>query len=333
MRAQFFLDSKRNALLQKSQDLDCELKQKNNLKISWGPLLFISAMHLACIPAFFIFNFQALAICLGLYFATACLGITLTYHRLLTHRSFKIYKPLEYFFALLGCLACQGGPIKWVATHRLHHSYPDEVNDPHSPTKGFWWAHIGWLFFINPATDQPKEYFQLAPDLAKDPAHVFLDKTYLLWTFLLAAVLYILGGWTFVVWGVAVRIVFVYHVTWLVNSAAHIWGYRTYQAEDQSMNLWWVALLSWGEGWHNNHHAFQYSARHGLKKSEIDITFMVIRALNFLGLVNSIKTPTFTALQRKAGEKIKSAPYFEPQSNSLLETAEEMTHADYEVPV
>lgn len=289
----------------------------NAKKISLGPLIFIIAMHLACIPAFFIFNWQALVLCIVLYWATGCLGITLGYHRLLTHRSFKVYKPLEYFFTLLGCLACQGGPIKWVAEHRLHHLYSDDEGDPHSPTRSFFWGHMGWLFFVNPVIDKPKEYYPFAPDLAKDPAHIFLDKTYLLWTVLLGIGLYLWGGWTFVVWGVAVRTVLVYHATWLVNSAAHVWGYQTYKARDKATNLWWVALLTWGEGWHNNHHAFQYSARHGLGKLEVDITFMIIRFLKFLGLASDIKIPTPAAIQRKIEKKGKYSPDFDSEINSV----------------
>ncbi len=260
-------------------------------KIAWGPFLFIMGFHLASIAAFFTFNWAALALCLVLYWITACFGITLGYHRLLTHRSFKVPKPLEYLLALIGCLACQSGPIKWVATHRLHHAYSDDEGDPHSPSKGFFWSHMGWVLHQNKMIDDPKQYLRFAPDLAKDRVHAFLDKTFILWTILLAIGLYAWGGLPFVVWGVIVRTVLVYHATWFVNSAAHVWGYRTYQPDDRSTNLWWVALLSCGEGWHNNHHAFPTSARHGLRWWEFDTTYLTIRLLKFFRLAKEIKLP------------------------------------------
>ena len=154
------------------------------------------------------------------------------------------------------------------------------------------WAHMGWCFHINKAIDDYNEYSKLTPDLVRDPIHVFLDKFHIVWTLLLALGLYAWGGWSFVVWGIFVRTVFVYHSTWLVNSAAHIWGYQNYKTGDQSTNLWWVALLSYGEGWHNNHHTFQYSARHGLKPWELDVTYWVIKLLSFFKLAEGLKIPS-----------------------------------------
>lgn len=260
--------------------------------IKWPAALFIIGVHIAALAGFFTFNWPALTICLILYWMTGCLGITLCYHRLLTHRSLQVPKPLEYLLCIIACLAGQAGPLSWVAAHRIHHARSDQEGDPHSPLKGFFWAHMGWCLTKNPEIDDDKMYAKYVPDLAKDPVLVFLDKYHIVWTFLLGIGLYVWGGWPFVVWGIFVRLVLVYHTTWLVNSATHIWGYQTYKSGDKSTNLWWVALLSYGEGWHNNHHAFQFSARHGLKPWEIDTTYMVIKLLQWAGLAKDVKLPS-----------------------------------------
>ncbi len=252
---------------------------------------FIIGAHILALGAFFTFSWPALILCLVLHWVTGGLGVTLGYHRLLTHRSFQVPKIFEYFLALMASLACQGGPITWVATHRLHHEKSDEEGDPHTPLEGFFWAHMGWCLRDN-QMEKSEELARYAPDLVKDPVYVFLNRTHILWTALLAAGLYAWGGWSFVVWGIFVRMVLVYHSTWLVNSAAHVWGYRTYKTTDRSTNLWWVALFSYGEGWHNNHHAFQHSARHGLKWWELDATYFMIQCLEFLGLAKAIKVPS-----------------------------------------
>ncbi len=260
-------------------------------KIKWPATIFIIGSHLLALAGLFTFSWHALIVCLALHWITGGLGITLCFHRLLTHRSYKLWKPLEYFFAVCGTLACQGGPISWVAAHRLHHAKSDQDGDPHSPLDGMFWAHMGWCLHQNKTIDEFDQYKRFAPDLAKDRFYVFLDKNPLFPTFFLGAALFALGGWSYVIWGIFVRLVFVYHSTWLVNSAAHIWGYQTYKTGDKSTNLWWVALLSYGEGWHNNHHAFQYSARHGLKLWEFDLTYATIKLLSFLKLAEGVKLP------------------------------------------
>lgn len=270
-------------------------------KMHWPASIFIIAAHIIALAGFFTFSWKALAVCLFLHWVTGGLGITLGFHRLLTHRSFQVPKFLEYFFAVCGNLACQGGPITWVTTHRIHHTYSDQDRDPHSPLVSFFWAHMGWCLKDNAACSDKKVQARVAADLVKDRGHVFLEKTFFLWTVLLGAGLYALGGWPFVIWGIFVRLVLVYHATWFVNSATHVWGYQTYKSSDQSTNLWWVALMTYGEGWHNNHHAFQYSARHGLQWWEFDSTYMIIRTLEVLGLAKGVKIPTKNIL---AGKKI-----------------------------
>lgn len=270
-------------------------------KINWIPALFIISFHIGALAAFWTFSWQALGVCLVLHWISGGLGITLTYHRLLTHKSMEVPKALKYFLCICASLACQGGPISWVGVHRLHHKTSDSPQDPHTPVgRGFFWSHMGWCMTKNMAADHFENYSQLAPDLVKDKGLVFLDRVHIMWTFLLAGLLYLWGGWSFVVWGIFVRTVLVWHCTWFVNSASHLWGYKTYDSKDDSRNLWWVALITYGEGWHNNHHAFQHSARHGLRWWEIDTTYITIRILEFLGLAKSVKLPAQQDLARRA---------------------------------
>lgn len=256
-------------------------------------------MHVGALAAFFTFSWKAVGVCVFLWWLTGGVGITLGYHRYFTHRSFETSKPVEYLLAIIGCMAGESGPIGWVAAHRYHHTYSDLDQDPHSPyknnpqasVKGFIWAHVGWLFGRERFLADFNQYKRFAPDMAKDRFLVWLDDWHILPTLILAGILAWMGGWPFVVWGIFVRSVLVYHSTWLVNSAAHVWGYRTYKTTDKSRNNWWVALLSFGEGWHNNHHAFQRSARHGMRWWEIDITYMMIQFLWVLGLAKQIHLP------------------------------------------
>ena len=262
------------------------------LKPKWDVVIFVSLIHLGVLLAPFTFTWSAFWLCLGLMWATGWVGIALCYHRLLTHRSFKVSRWLEYLLAFCGVLAAQGGPIWWVSTHRLHHAYSDTPKDPHSPVvNSFWWGHMGWFLHHDPRRAQCA-----ALDLARDPVHRFLERTQGLWPVLLGVLLYALGGLPWLIWGFSVRTVVVYHVTWSVNSAAHTWGYQSYQTNDRSTNCWWVALLSFGEGWHNNHHAFPRSAAHGLRWWELDLTYLTIRAFAVLGLAQHVVVPDNTRL-------------------------------------
>ncbi len=267
--------------------------QSQKLRLKWDTIILMGAMHvIALVWAARTFTWPAFWLFIGLQVVTGMLGITLCYHRLLAHRSFSLWKPLEYFLTLCACLAFQNGPIKWVATHRVHHAYSDRPQDPHSPTRGFFWAHMGWLLYHDDFLDDWNRYSKWAPDLAKDPIHRFFNRTHGLYQFLLGGLLYAIGGWPFVIWGVFLRTVFVWHGTWLVNSAAHIWGYRTYKTGELSTNNWWVAAITYGEGWHNNHHAFLSSAAHGLRWWEIDPTYALIRLLRAVGLADHVRVAT-----------------------------------------
>ena len=254
----------------------------------------LAMIHVGALCAFIpaLFRPSDLAVTAVIAYCTGALGVTLCYHRVLTHRSVRLRKPLEYLFAIFGTLALQGDPIRWVAVHRKHHAHADHEQDPHNIKLGFRWAHVDWLYRQNIAYPTDEEIARYAPDLAADPFYRALSYLALPLQVALALLLFALGGWAWVVWGVFVRLVFSYHSTWLVNSAAHMFGYRTYRTTDRSTNCWWVALLSFGEGWHNNHHAFPFSARHGMNRLEIDMTWWHVKALAFLRLADRVRIPS-----------------------------------------
>ncbi len=260
--------------------------KKQNL--DWPVVLFMVIVHLGAMAAFLpgTFSWAAVGLAVFLHWVTGGLGITLGFHRLVTHRSFQTPKWLEYFLIFCGTLSCQGGPIDWVGMHRLHHLHSDQQMDPHDSNQGFWWSHMGWMLYDIPCRDQISRFTR---DIIDDPVYQFLQKAFIPLQIALGVVLYLIGGWPFVVWGVFVRMVAVFHCTWLVNSATHQFGYRSHESGDRSTNCWWVAVLTYGEGWHNNHHAFQHSARHGLQWWEIDLTWMTIQLLQSLGLAWKVK--------------------------------------------
>ena len=258
------------------------------LPLDWTIIIYMASIHLVALLAFLPSNFswKAVGIAFVLYWITGGLGITLGFHRLISHQSFQVPKWLEYVLVFFGTLACQGGVIQWVGLHRIHHKYSDTNADPHDSNQGFWWSHLGWMLHKIPADNDVLRYTQ---DINQDPFYNFCQNFMIPIQILLGLGLYFLGGWPFVIWGIFVRLVLVFHFTWFVNSATHKFGYQSHESHDQSRNCWWVALLTFGEGWHNNHHAYQYSARHGLAWWEIDITWMTIRLLQVLGLAKNLK--------------------------------------------
>ena len=260
-------------------------------KINWITSVALGFLHVGAVAALFMFQWQALIVAAVLYWMAIGWGIGMGYHRLLTHRSYELPKPLEYLFAICGTLTLQGGPISWVATHRLHHQHSDKDADPHSPREGGWWAHVGWIILGAANHNKTRRMSRYAPDLAKDRFYVLLNNYHYVPLIVLGLILLAAGGLPMMLWGVCVRVVIGLHATWLVNSAAHMWGRRRFSTPDDSRNNWWVALLTFGEGWHNNHHAHPTSARHGLRWYEIDLTWMQIWFLQFLGLVKSAKVP------------------------------------------
>ena len=255
----------------------------------WPVIGFIGAVHMFALSAFLpmTFSWPAVAVALFLHWLTAGVGVTLGYHRLITHRSFRVPKWVEYGILFCGILACQS-PFEWVAKHRMHHRYSDTPEDPHDINKGFWWTHVGWICHKLPCDHMMNQYVK---DIAEDRVYRFLDRTMLLWQALLGVLLFLIGGLPFLVWGIFVRLVAVYHSTWFVNSATHWFGYQTHDTGDRSTNCWWVAVISYGEGWHNNHHAFPRSARHGLRWWEADVTWWMVLGLRSLGLAKKVILP------------------------------------------
>jgi stearoyl-CoA desaturase (delta-9 desaturase) len=264
--------------------------------VDWPTTLWITLIHAGALAAPLVFTWQALVLTFVLHWLTGGIGICLGFHRLFTHGSFGTFRPLGWVIAWIGGLAGEGSCIHWVANHRKHHALSDQPGDPHSPHAGGWWSHWLWLLCRTTPEENVALHQRWTPDLLKDPILRFLARTFLLWHMVLGAVLfamgYLLGGtgmaWSFLVWGMFARLAFVLHSTWFVNSASHIWGYRNYETTDNSRNNWWVALLTYGEGWHNNHHAFPRMARHGHRWWEMDVTFLSIRLLQGLGLAWSV---------------------------------------------
>ncbi len=253
------------------------------LIVSHGIALWAIWMHLSLL---------AVLALLLMHFMFGCLGITLGYHRLLTHRAFEAPRWLERSLAVLGLLALQGDPIEWTAVHRQHHRFSDREGDPHNASRGFWFSHMSWIdqhYFPCVTQDRLKKY---SPDLQNDPFYRGIRLCYPVIVAAWILFCWFLAGWTGVLWGVFVRLVFTVHMTWFVNSAGHCFGFQAYDTGDRSTNCGWTALVSFVEGWHNNHHAFPSSARHGLRWWQLDMTWMVIRLLERAGLVSNVKLPS-----------------------------------------
>jgi stearoyl-CoA desaturase (delta-9 desaturase) len=236
-----------------------------------------------------------------LYVLAINVGIGMCYHRLLTHRGYHVPKWLEYVMSVFATMSLEGGPIFWVSTHRVHHQLSDQEGDPHTPREGGWWAHAGWILFGAALHAQTETLARYSPDLGRDRFHVWLSKYHWL-PITLSGLLLLAGGWLWggpvngiamVLWGVLLRVTLGLHATWLVNSATHLWGSRRFETRDDSRNNWWVALLTGGEGWHNNHHAHPVSARHGLAWYEIDPNFWGIWLLAKIGLARKIQVAKF----------------------------------------
>jgi sn-1 stearoyl-lipid 9-desaturase len=259
--------------------------------INWSTTIAMVVFHTATIAALFTIKWQwyFVLVNLVLWWVSGSLGIGIGFHRLLTHRGFKTPKPLEYFLTLCGLLALEGGAINWVVTHRIHHSKTDVPGDPHTPRDGKWWAHMGWILRGTGQQHDLQTMQRYAPDLMKDPVHLFLNRFYYVPLIISGVILFAIGGIPPVLACVFLRVTIGLHATWFVNSATHMWGSRRFDTEDDSTNSWWVALVSFGEGWHNNHHAHPRAARHGLTWYELDINWLGIRALQFLGLIKDLR--------------------------------------------
>jgi fatty-acid desaturase len=257
--------------------------------VNWLTAIVMAGFHVGSVAALFYIDAGAILTAFILWIMAGMLGIGMGYHRLLTHRGYKTYRGVEYFLTWCATLALEGGPMFWVATHRVHHQKSDKEGDPHTPREGGWWAHMGWIVMGQGLHADSTVLARYVPDLARDPVHVWMSKWHWTTNIVVGLLLLAFGGIPYVLWGIFLRTTWGLHSTWLVNSATHLWGSRRFETRDDSKNSLWVALLTFGEGWHNNHHAHPTSARHGLAWYEVDFNWMGISALRAIGLVWDVK--------------------------------------------
>jgi stearoyl-CoA desaturase (delta-9 desaturase) len=269
-------------------------------RVNWITAVVMSLFHVGAIAALFCFSWKNFAVFAIMYFFAINVGIGMSYHRLLTHRGYRVPRWLEYFITACGTMALEGGPIFWVATHRVHHQNSDHDGDPHTPRDGTWWSHAGWIISGRALHSETALLGRYAPDLTRDKGHVWLSKYHwlplavtgiaqlILGAALAPAGHLVYGAVSMLLWGTFLRVTLGLHATWLVNSATHLFGSRRFETKDDSRNSWWVALLTGGEGWHNNHHAHPVSARHGLAWYEFDINYYGIWVMEKLGLARKV---------------------------------------------
>ena len=278
-------------------------RSENESGLVWVTTVFMAIFHIGTIAALFFFSWTNLIVAIVLYVLAINFGIGMGYHRLLVHRGYQVPKFVEYFLAMCGTLSLEGGPIAWVATHRIHHQHSDKEGDPHTPQEGTWWAHMGWIISGRALNAQTSALAHYAPDLARDRFLVWLSKFHWIPLVLVGLALFVAGALTggikgaigLFLWGIFLRVTLGLHATWLVNSATHMHGGRRFETRDDSRNNWWVALLTGGEGWHNNHHANPVSARHGLAWYEFDPNYYGIWVMKKLGLARQVKIAKFTS--------------------------------------
>ncbi|XP_071700302.1 delta-9 acyl-lipid desaturase 2-like [Rutidosis leptorrhynchoides] len=258
--------------------------------VDMATFCWIMSIHVLAAWSPFVFDWGGFIVSMGLVLLTET-DMTIGYHRLLTHRSFKVPKWLEYTFAYCGVLSGQKDPISWVSIHKKHHKYAETDRDPHSPTEGFWFSHIGWFCYNNYIVAKCGDYTNV-PELKAQWFYRFLHNTYFWHPTALAMLLYIYGGFAYLAWGVGIQTVIVCHITFVVRSVGHVWGERSWNTPDNSTNNWWSGVLALGEGWHNNHHAFPNLARHGLERWQFDLAWEIIKFLELIGLATDVKQPT-----------------------------------------
>ena len=295
--------------------------------LNWPNILVISAYHVAAVAAFLPFCFSWTGLLIAVLGTHVCglFGINLCYHRLLTHRGLTCPKWLEHAMVIVAMSCLQETPARWVAVHRRHHQFADEQPDPHSPLANFFWAHMGWLLVDQPELARLGIYQRYARDILRDRFYAGLERNHwLVWINLGQMPLFFAAGFvagllsgeppadaagtgiSILMFGVFVRTVLVWHITWAVNSLTHLWGYRSYETDEDSRNNILVGLIANGEGWHNNHHADPRSARHGHSRWEIDNTWLTIRALAWLGLASAVVAPNPHLAGWPKGSRLKT---------------------------
>ena len=283
-------------------DLDADnrsvkVADRDGRDVNWQRIIPFFAVHLACLCVFFVgWSPVAIIMCLAMFWLRM-FAITAFYHRYFSHRSFKTNRFWQFVFAVIGASAAQRGPLWWASHHRKHHKHADEENDLHSPKNGFWWSHVGWFT----CEDAFKTDYSVIKDLAKFPELRFINRFDILIPFLFATSLFLLGkflevyypalgttGWQMLIWGFFVSTVVLAHATFTINSLCHTWGKRRFDTKDDSRNNLFLALLTLGEGWHNNHHRFAVSARQGFYWWEIDISYYVLKMMSWVGIVHDL---------------------------------------------
>ena len=273
----------------------------------WNTIFFVSAFHTLAIASLFFLSWENLLAAFICWWVAASWGVGIGYHRLLTHRGFTTPRWLTRVLATCGTLGVQSGPITWVTTHRIHHAFTDTDKDPHSPRDGTYWSHIGWIFQGTAQTHSQAAMQRYSPDLMKDGYLRFIDNYYYVTTIIVAAILFAIGGWTMVLTAIFLRTVVSWHFTWLVNSATHLWGSRRFDTRDDSRNNALVAAVTFGEGWHNNHHAFPRSAKHGLTWKEFDINWYQLQLMEKLGLIKNVYAYDLASESETPKEMLKAA--------------------------
>jgi len=264
------------------------INQAKSQKIQWHTIIAVTLFHVMAVAALFTFSWTNLAVAVVFWWLANSVGVGIGYHRLLTHRGFKTPKWVEYILTFCGTLALQSGAINWVTTHRKHHAFTETDQDPHSPQKGLYHAHIGWIFQGEGQAQSETSMMRYTPDMMRDPVQRFMNKYYWVSSILLGIALFAFGGFSMIFWAIGLRVVFGWQTTWLVNSVTHTWGTRRFESRDTSTNNGLVAALTFGEGWHNNHHTYPRSAKHGLTWKEIDLNWMQIWTLEKLGLATDV---------------------------------------------
>ncbi len=264
--------------------------------VPWADCIPFFAVHVvAAVFVWFVpFSWKAIVLCLVLYWIRM-FAITAGYHRYFSHRTYRMNRFWQFCLAFIGTTAVQKGVLWWAAHHRHHHKFSDKPEDLHSPKqRGFWWSHIGWFL-----TKYEETRWDLIPDLAKYRELVWLNRFHLVPPITLAIVLWLVGGWSALIWGFFVSTVLLWHGTFTINSLSHVFGSRRYQTTDTSRNNWLLALITLGEGWHNNHHTYQSSTRQGFFWWEIDVTYYVLKVASWFRIVSDLRQPPLRLLEAK----------------------------------
>lgn len=267
------------------------LNKKNNIHLDWRSLLFFMVHLVALIGPFFVhFSWGLVGLAFILYYARG-LMVSISYHRYFSHRTFKTSRVFQFILALLAQTSAQNGVLWWAAHHRMHHRHPDQAGDPHSPKDGIFWSHVGWVLVAQSNNTAS------VPDFARYPELRWLNQWHFFPALVFIAILYVTTGIAGVIWGFFVSTVMLWHVTFMINSVAHLWGKQRYPTADTSRNNFWLALVAMGEGWHNNHHHYMTSAKLGFFGWEIDPGYYLIRLLVCCRLIWGVRTPPAKQIQ------------------------------------